>query len=408
MNSSLLVDSNPTDAANTENRSIVDNSSIENDDSIAMNVIFVNGHKYKKESMLQMTSEYTTYSIRDDIRRQFTLKIANVTKPKDFVLSLNKLKGKSCIASIIEYQILHDQVLVVFEAGKPINIREIPKNLLKRRMKQIITAAASVADEKMDFTNLSLDDFINTNGGFRLIHFESTYKSPLNSSIKTFAPVIPLLKEIFDGKRAELDNDDVNNFQKAIKLTETTEISKMKELLDSEVLRDGFRVVINKGNRSATPDPHNLIPFKRRRRRQVQEEDEYDNEPVIIKRIEPGDIPSVPYLLFLSIGVLISFSVNLYIKLTLRSSLNFTSLLINVVLVICSVCCAFIGVVFTKLKDEFPPTQLTSKLKKWCIFLNATVIMTIGCKSLEISYDPITSSAGFILMVWLCSSMIIS
>ncbi|EAY18988.1 hypothetical protein TVAG_246660 [Trichomonas vaginalis G3] len=378
------------------------------DNSLPINAILVNGHKYRKEILLQFSDDYSTYRVRDDIRREFTLKVFNHPESKEFIETMKKLRGKQCVASIVEYEILQDKILIIFESGKPIKTQDIQKNLIKRRLRQVITAAGSIAEANLNFSNLHLNDFIDTNGGFRLIHFESTYQTPPDPSITTFAPLVPILTEILEGKKADLDSEDISSIQKSITLAGKTEIQNLKQLLNSDTMRDGFRVVINKGNRSATPDPHNLVPFKRRRHRQVILDYEDEEEPILIKRIEPGDVPSFTYLIFLSLGVIFSLIESIYIKLTIKLSYSFTYLMARTSLFICAVCGAILALTLKNYSVENPPISLTSKLKKWCLFLNGYVIVMIGIKSLEFNYEIITSAGAFVLMVWLLSSFIIA
>ena len=108
--------------------------------------ITVCGHHFFIDNILTQTEQFDMFKIHDDLKREFALKIMLQPELKEtYINCLKILKNKPCIASIFEYEVKDSLLHIVFELGQPVDVFSIPKNLLKRRMRQILTAAASIA-----------------------------------------------------------------------------------------------------------------------------------------------------------------------------------------------------------------------------------------------------------------------
>lgn len=397
-----------TDASNDQKTEIPDAGAVPADTENKSNEIkevVVCGHKYFIDNIITHTDDYDLFKIHDNLRREFGLKIyKKKSLEKEFLDCLMLLKDKPGIAAIFEFELFSDHVSVVVELGTPVDVMSIPCNLLKRRMRQILTAITSVWNAQLDFADISMKDFVETNGGIRLMHVESTLTNSGNVRETTFAPVAHLLNELVEDNRIKMDPKLYKELQRCISKASETEIAQSKHLLNSELFRDGFRVTITKNTRAMTPDPHNLVLMKKRRNEKEVEEE----EPVPIRKLNIDDIPTIPYVAFIGIGVFLSSLFVLAMQLTLKSSLTFTGMALKTSWVFIVACGALLLATFKMVNEnDCDSVEYIANLKKWTRILVSFVILIIGGKVLELGIDSSDAFEAVSLGVWLIASFIV-
>ena len=367
--------------------------------------IQIQSHKFVVDNILTTTDEYDMYKIHDDLRREFALKIIKNQKIQNNYLNcLNILRNKPCVAAFFEYEVKDSMIHVVFELGQPVDVCTIPKNLIKRRIRQILMAIASISEAGLHFADLSIEDFIDTNGGIRLIHFEHTLTNINQEDESTFEPCVHLLNEIFECRKGSLDQDLYRDLKKCVEAAKESEIKEVKELITSQFMRDSVKVQFHKSNRAMTPDPHNLVLMKKRRPSREQS----PQNPVLMKKIKIQDMPPPSYINFLGIGIFLSIFFVAVMQCSLTSTTTFTGLALKLSWIALSVCVSYLIATyrFIKAEDESAGEYII-KLQKWCRGLVAYILVTVGFRSLEFSIDTTTIGASVTLTVWLVASFLV-
>ena len=362
-------------------------------------------HKFLVDNILTTTEEFDMYKIHDDLKREFALKIIkNQNIQKSYINCLNILKNKPCVAAFFEYEIKNSQVHVVFELGQPVDVYTIPKNLIKRRLRQILMAISSISEAGLHFADLNIEDFMDTNGGIRLIHFEHTLTNINKEDETTFEPCTHLLNEIFEGRKNSLDQSLYKDLKKCVDAAKETEIKDIKELINSQFMRDTVKVTFHKSNRAMTPDPHNLVLMKKRRPRR----EESPQNPVLMKKIKVQDMPPPSYLNFLGIGIFLSIFFVAVMQCSLTSTTTFTGLALKLSWIALSVCISYLIATYRYIKaEDDSAAEYMIKLQKWCRGLVVYILLTVGFRSLEFTLDTTTIGASVTLFVWLIASYLV-
>lgn len=360
-------------------------------------IIQVNSHQYIVDEKISEDYICTMYKVHDTNNREFLLRNIRHISITEYMNCVALLKGKSCIASYFEYQYQNKSINIVFETGNLVDPLIIPKNLLKRRVRQILTAISSINSSQLHFSQLDIDDFIDTNSGFRFINIESTMTKKSNVSERTFAPASKLINYLIEERRITLDPKLYREIKQMAQKAEQTEVTQLEFLLRSDLFQDSMKVTIGKPNtRSVTPDPHSRVmrsPPPGTAHRNTENRIKKQENLFIIKNFQPADIPSHSHLIFCIIGVFICLFVTLYLHFTTHSSVSFTFLIIKVIWLGISVCGAFAFAALNQYNnnsnmENFIETMRT--LKKWFSLLNIYLAFVVVARMFEFNQFDVT------------------
>ncbi|EAY16943.1 hypothetical protein TVAG_280590 [Trichomonas vaginalis G3] len=375
----------------------------------------VNNHPYYVEDKISEEYLYAMYNVIDKFKRKFILRIIRHTPITEYINCIALLKGKSCIASVYEYQPQNKNIFVVFETGKPVDPMEIPKNLIKRRVRQILTAISSLNSAQLHFAQIEIDDFIDTNGGFRFINIENAIIGKKNASEKTFDPAVKIINALVEPRRITLDPKLYREIHQMGEKASMTEISKLENLLRTDLFQDSVRVnfVSRQNSRSATPDPHTHI-IKKQQSQTIKPKAKLQrplHEEPAIMLINPGQLPSYSQLIFCCIGAFICLFITLYIHFSAVSSVSFTNLMLKLVWVGICLCGAFSFAAmkqYGNLNNAEYFIETVSNLRKLFNLLTAYLLFVVGAYAVEFnSIDVISVTLTAILLILLVTNLLV-
>ena len=374
--------------------------------------IKINEKEYFIDNILLKTDNFTMYKVSDSLKREFALKKVIKISKSEFVNSILLLKGKPCIATVFDYESTPDSVNVIMELGTPIDPMNIPKNLIKRRMRQILTSVASVSSAQLHFSKLTLSDFVETNGGIRLMNFESTLYKEKSVSEKTFAPITHILKELIEGRRITMESSLYRDLTKIIAKAEETDVSQLDHFLNNELFRDNAKVTINRSNRASTPDPHNLrVMRKVKIVEQKQETEEVQPasipEEALIPKIIPKSRPKKGIVAYFGVGIFLCLTVLITLQSTLGATPTFTALALKLGWIGVAACGALAFATLTAFDDDDYIQDTIDKLKTWCIALIGFTLFVIISKVVEIRMDLYSLGIVPVLIAWVIGTLVL-
>ena len=392
-----------------------------NDSSCIKEIVTICGHKYFIDNILSETDLFTLYKVSDDLHREFCYKRTKYISRSEYVNALILLQNKPGIAKIFEYESTGESVNVILELGSPIDPFMIPKNLIKRRMRQILTAVSSISQAQLHFSNLQLSDFVETNGGIRLMHVESTINQTTVSE-HTFAPITHILKALIEQRRITMDPTMFRDLNRMIQKAGETEVAQINNMLRTELFKDDLKVTINKSstNRSSTPDPHNLRRIQRNPIQISNSKDlsfqapTYDSpqfsEIEIIPKIPASRASSSiskKHILYYASGVALCTSVLITLQIAIGLSMTLTALALKPGLIAVACCAALTVATFTSFDDDYDIAESVAKLKKWSISLGAYTLFLLFSKYLEVSADQFTAPTACVIVAWMIGALVL-
>ncbi|OHT12853.1 hypothetical protein TRFO_17100 [Tritrichomonas foetus] len=253
---------------------IVDNSCIsfsEHDD-----IIFKN-QKYHIESIEKKDDTSQIFKVVDELDREFTLKKYNFYDNLTDLLSIyNSIKDNKNICYIEDVDISYEKynMTIIMERSSPIIAAAMNANKRMKSIKNILSAIHSFASIGLNCSSLTIDDFVETTHGVKLMNFENL-KIPHTQIFR-----IPTIEQIQQSKddstfnlyklvKILLCNDNTkyselfNDKKKAIipKLQSST-ISDIPELLTDEFFMEEIKKVVISGSVKVVPSPKKVPPYK--------------------------------------------------------------------------------------------------------------------------------------------------
>jgi len=356
----------------------------------------VGNHGYTVLENIQTTQNFNLKHVKDEIGREFALKTVFFPQPEVYVDILQRAKSKPGLATFFAFYQQNDCVKVLFELGYPIVPISIPKNLIKRRMRQIMTSVLSLYKIGVCFSPLKISDFYETNGSVRLIHYESCF---LNEQMlpTTFKPAVGLLLSILDPRRSSLDSTSLKNFERLITNASSTKMPEMASFINSELCRDDFLVTISqRSSRSATPDPRSL----------------YGNVPVkssFITKSRPDYVQPEPiskYEYLQCSGIIIVLFSCIFINVLLpKRKITWSGIALKTIWIWIAACGAQFFSTINLAKIERKASL--KRLKKWTWGLTFMYLLIVFGKLIEIGSDNVSYFSLFIICIWILLSIIV-